>query len=161
MKASGVHTCYVQAEQALMGYFREHTNTVGWYSDLLDSTGENLTNMDFFAKLYQYLLSGKQDAFNENLEKLVRHYRLNPYLYERNISEIYYSVRHALVSAARELSIGEQELQIPSWRGSQGLEPGIQNLQKAAERLFAANEDKKKSHNDASTIFRNIIQTRH
>lgn len=149
MKASGVHTCYVQAEQALMGYFREHTNTVGWYSDLLDSTGENLTNMDFFTKLYQYLLSGKQDAFNENLEKLVRHYRLNPYLYERNISEIYYSVRHALVSAARELSIGEQELQIPSWRGSQGLEAGIQNLQKAAERLFAANEDKKKSHNDA------------
>ncbi|MDO5422122.1 MAG: AraC family transcriptional regulator [Eubacteriales bacterium] len=149
MVFSNIHSCYIQAKQALTCYAREHTNTIGYYSDLLDSSGDNLTNMDFLSKLYQYLLSGQKQIFAEALDKLIRHYHVDPYLYERNVRGIYYSVRHAIVCAAIELSIPERELALPVWSGSNGFEEGIEGLKQAALRLMDANEKKKKSHNHA------------
>ncbi|MDY3917921.1 MAG: helix-turn-helix transcriptional regulator [Candidatus Limivivens sp.] len=149
MDFSNIHSCYIQAKQALICYSREHTNTVGYYSDLLDNTGDNLTNMDFVSKLYQYLISGEKQLFLEALDKLIRHYRINPYLYERNIRDIYYSIHHTLLCAATELSIPERELSIVQWADSLGFEAGIENLKEAAARLLDANEKNKKSHNHA------------
>ncbi len=150
-----IHSCYIQAKQALTCYTREHMNTIGYYSDLLDTAGDNLMNMDFISKLYQYLLSGKKESFMEALDKLLRHYRVNPELYERSINGIYYSIRYTIVCAAIELSFSEKDLQIENWNSSRGFSNGIEILRKAAQRLLEINEDHKRSHNNV--LKENII----
>lgn len=148
MEFSNIHNCYIQARQALTSYAREHMNTVGYYADLLNVSGEKMINMDYLSKLYQYLICGKRDLFEDSLDKLMRHYRLTPYMYEKDTTGIYYSLRQTVVCAATELSIPEEILQLRKWSSSFGLEKGITDLKEAASCLFAANEENKKSHND-------------
>lgn len=148
MEISNIHGCYVQAKQALIGYTREHTNTVGYYSALLDNTGEHMTDMDFMTKLYQYLLSGEKQIFSDTLDKLLRHYNVNPYLYEKYANEIYYSILHAVLCTARELNILEKDLGVESWNQNLGFAEGIRELKKAALRLMDLNEERKRSHNE-------------
>lgn len=163
MEISNIHTCYIQAKQALTCYSREHINTIGYYSDLLDASGENLLNMDNISKLYQYLLSGKEEIFMDALDKLLRHYHMNPYIYGGDPRGIYYSIRQALLCAAAELSISESELMLPEWNSSYGLEAGIKNLKDAAMRLLEANQENKKSHNNElkECIINYILQNFH
>ncbi len=163
MEISNIHTCYIQAKQALTCYSREHINTIGYYSDLLDASGENLLNMDNISKLYQYLLSGKEEIFMDALDKLLRHYHMNPYIYGGDPRGIYYSIRQALLCAAAELSISESELMLPEWNSSYGLEAGIKNLKDAAIRLLEANQENKKSHNNElkECIINYILQNFH
>lgn len=163
MEISNIHTCYIQAKQALTCYSREHINTIGYYSDLLDASGENLLNMDNISKLYQYLLSGKEEIFMDALDKFLRHYHMNPYIYGGDPRGIYYSIRQALLCAAAELSISESELMLPEWNSSYGLEAGIKNLKDAAMRLLEANQENKKSHNNElkECIINYILQNFH
>ncbi len=159
MELTDIHSCYLQARQALNSYTREHLNTVGYYSDLLNSTGDNLVNIHFVDKLYQYLLSGKEQTFMETLDKLIRHYRVSPYLYEKSMQEICYSIRHTVICAAEELSISETELQMENWNERSGFEERIEELKLAAGHLFAANEKNKRSHN--TLLKENIISYIH
>ena len=159
MELTDIHSCYLQARQALNSYTREHLNTVGYYSDLLNSTGDNLVNIHFVDKLYQYLLSGKEQTFMETLDKLIRHYRVSPYLYEKSMQEICYSIRHTVSCAAEELSISETELQMENWNERSGFEERIEELKLAAGHLFAANEKNKRSHN--TLLKENIISYIH
>lgn len=159
MELTDIHSCYLQARQALNSYTREHLNTVGYYSDLLNSTGDNLVNIHFVDKLYQYLLSGKEQTFMETLDKLIRHYRVSPYLYEKSMQEICYSIRHTVICAAEELSISETELQMENWNERSGFEERIEELKLAAGHLFAANEKNKRSHN--TLLKENIIRYIH
>ncbi len=159
MELTDVHSCYLQARQAINSYTKEHLNTIGYYSDLLNSTGDNLADTHFVNKLYQYLLSGKEQAFHDALDKLVRHYRVSPYLYEKNIQEIYYSIRHIIVCAAAELSIPEQELQMENWSERGSFEERIEEVRQAGGRLFQINEKNKRSHNNL--LKENIISYIH
>lgn len=147
MDCGDVHTCYVQAKQALVCCRREHTNTVGYYPELLNMTGDNLTNMDFMNKIYQYLLCGERQAFEQSLDKLLRHYKMNPYLYERNRTAICSSLWHAVSCAAMELSVPEKELESSGKCQNGSFEESVEDLRKAAVRLLEIRESQKKSHN--------------
>ena len=149
MEMANIHTCYVQAKQALACYSRDHMNTIGAYSDLVDKTGDNLLNLDYIAKLYQYLLSGKKEPYMAAVDKLCRHYNMNPHIYGEDTYEIYYAVRQTIVYAAMELSVPEDELRLPKWHTGDGLGNGLESLKNSALRLLEAHENNKKSHNDA------------
>ncbi len=148
MELTDIHSCYLQARQALNSYTREHLNTIGYYSDLLNSTGDNLADIHFMDKLYQYLLSGKEQIFMDSLDKLARHYHVTPYLYEKNMLEICYSIRHAIICAAAELSISTTEFLLENWSGRDSFEERMDDLRKAAGCLFMIHEKNKRSHND-------------
>ncbi len=148
MEFTDIHSCYLQARQALNSYTREHLNTIGYYADLLNSTGDNLVNIHFVDKLYQYLLSGKEQTFMETMDKLMRHYRVSPYLYEKNMQEICYSIRHTIVCAAADLSIQAADLRMDNWSERNSFEERVEELKQAASCLFAINEKNKRSHNN-------------
>lgn len=149
MNFSSVHTCYIQARQALTVYQQEHTNTIGYYPDLLSSAGDNLTNMDFVSKLYRYLLSGEKQIFLKAMNRLLEHYHMNPGQYEKNAMGIYYAIYHTIVCASKELSVPECCLQLEEWNRNFRFEEGIEALKRSALLLLEKKEENQKSHNYA------------
>lgn len=156
MGYSNIHTCYIQARQAAAAYKREYVNTIGYYSELVNESGEKMVTIDYLSKIYQYIVCGKKDLFEESINKLIRHYKLNPYMYEVDAEGIYYSICQTLSCAATELSISEETLNLKKWNDRIGFEQGMLELKKAASRLFTNNELNKKSHND--TLKEQIVE---
>ncbi|MFV0400790.1 MAG: helix-turn-helix domain-containing protein [Oscillospiraceae bacterium] len=98
---ANVNTCYHQAKQVMLAYFRENQNTVNAYHIGLNAEREMLLDLKFADKLYNILLAGETVPVANIFEKLRAHYHRQPLLYEANKAVIFYTIYNAVFEAYR------------------------------------------------------------
>lgn len=126
--SDNLQRCYHQAKRMLYGA-EGNASFVQCYQIGLDTSGEDVVDLDYLNNFYRLLLDGKEKELTSMLLKLSAYYKRMPIRFSQHRAQVFYSITNVLETAGRKYP--QISATIPSFSRSFSIDAFVSVLEDA------------------------------